>query len=106
MAAAESRLQKRRRGDAKTVPPQSHHGSAARAGGLQHKPITAAARAACERRRGYVKLALRNPITGCWAHSCGGISDCAIAVAKSNLDQGNPKPGKVEVWVVRGGGSA
>ena len=48
-----------------------------------------------------LKLALRNPITGvprareaaAQTHSCGN----------SILDQANPKPGKVEVWVVRGG---
>ena len=68
-------------------------------GRLQHKPIAVA-----ESRAGAtLKLALRNPITGVprarEAHKL-------IAVAESILDQGNPKPGKVEVWVVRGGGSA
>ena len=33
----------------------------------------------------------------------GRLQRKPIAAAKSILDQANPKPGKVEVWVVRGG---
>ena len=78
IAAAESRLRGRRRGDAKTGLPQADHGSAAR-GTLQHKPIAAAESRLRERRCGDAKLALRNPITGvphareaaAQTHSCG-----------------------------------
>ena len=33
----------------------------------------------------------------------GRLQRKPIAAAKSILDQANPKPGKAEVWVVRGG---
>ena len=49
-----------------------------------------------------LKLALRNPITGA-PRARGRLQRKPIAAANSILDPANPKPGKVEVWVVRGG---
>ena len=77
IAAAESRLRERRRGDAKTDSPQSNYN-----GRLQHKPIgVAESPATGESRRGDV-CQTRNPITGAprareaaaQTHSCCGIS--------------------------------